>query len=184
MDLCYLRVHVFLYMAVNLQGPIRKKRKLTVSLPSLPPQQADNCISEFNLGGRIRTYQEEVGDDATSCAYLGAFNGVTVAVKQLKLYTPQLASALIQAYKQLFKLKHDNLVQVYGICPNKGYIVMGYCHIILGNCTLRTFGDLLLHYGDHLPVELRIMALSDIAEGRSFTVMVWCMVVTLSHLPY
>ena len=155
-------------MAVNLQGPIRKKRRLTVPLPLIPPQQADNWISEFNLEGRIRTSQDEVGDGATSRVYLGAFNGVTVAVKQLKLYSPRLASALIQAYKQLFKLKHDNLVQVYGICPNKGYIVMEYCHIILDNCTLRTLGDLLLHYGDHLPVELRIMALSDIAEGLQY----------------
>jgi len=98
---------VFLYKAVNLQGPIRKKRRLTVLLLS---QQADNWISEFNLEGRIRTSQDEVGDGATSRVYLGAFNGVTVAVKQLKLYTPQLASALIPAYEQLFKLKHDNLV--------------------------------------------------------------------------
>ena len=74
-------------MAVNLQGPIRKKRQLTVPLPSLPPQQANNRIGEFN-SERRRTSQDEVGDSATSCVYLGAFNGVTVAVQPLKLYTP------------------------------------------------------------------------------------------------
>ena len=89
--------------------------------------------------------QHEVGDGATSRVYVGTLDGVTVAVKQLKLHTPRLASALIQAYEQLFKLKHDNIVQVFGICPTNGYIVMEYCHTILHNHIPRTLGDLLTH---------------------------------------
>ena len=50
---------------VNLQGvPVCKKRRLGVTLPSLAQQ--DNWISGFNLEGRIRTSQNEVGDGATS----------------------------------------------------------------------------------------------------------------------
>ena len=42
---------------------------------------------------------------------------------------------------------------------------MEYC---LCNHTFRTLGDLLTHYGDNLPVEHRIMALCDIAEGLQY----------------
>jgi len=79
-----------------------------------------------------------------------------------------MASALIRDYEQLFKLKHDNIVQVFGICPTSGYIAMWYCQMILHNHTIRTLGDLLAHCGDDLPVEHRIMALSDIAEGLQY----------------
>ena len=148
------------------KAPARKKRRLGVNLPSLA--QRDNWISDFNLEGRIKTSQSEVGDGATSRVYMGKLDGVTIAVKQLKCYSPRLAPALIQAYDQLFKLKHDNNVQVYGICPSSGQIIMEYCHRVLDNCTLRTLGDLLLHYGSHLPDELKIMALSDVAEGLQY----------------
>ena len=116
--------------------------------------QQDNWISGFNLEWRIRTSQNEVGDGATSRVYVGTLDGITVAVKQLRGYSPRLAPALIQAYDQLFNLKHDNIVRVHGICQKSGQIVMEYCHRVLDNCTLRTLGDLLLHYGNHLPDEL------------------------------
>ena len=45
---------------------------------------------------------------------------------------------------------------------------MEYCHTILHNHTLKTLGDLLMHYVDDLHVERRIMALSDIAEGLQY----------------
>ena len=109
-----------------------------------------------------------MGDGATSHVYMGSLDGITVAVKQLKCYSPRLATALIHAYDQLFNLKHDNVVQVLGICPMSGQIIMEYCHRVLDNCTLQTLGDLLLHYGSHLPDELRIMALSDVAESLQY----------------
>ena len=112
--------------------------------------------------------QKEVSDGTTSRVYMATLDGITIAVKELKLYTPRLASALIQAYKYLLKLNHDYIVQVLGIFPTSGYIVMEYCHTILCNHTFRTLGDLLTHYGDNLPVEHRIMALSDIAEGLQY----------------
>ena len=168
-----LHAHLFIFICpftlVHIQGVhALKKRRLAALLPPLPPQQDHNCISSFSLEGRIIISQQEVGDGAISHVYVGTFDGVTVAVKQLKLYIPRLASALIQAYEQLFKLKHDNIVQVFGICPTSGYIVMEYCHTILHNHTFRTLGDLSTHYGDDLPAEHRIMAFSDIAEGLQY----------------
>ena len=70
----------------------------------------------------------------------------------------------------MFHLKHDNLVQVFGICPKAGHIVMEYCQkvIIINGHTLRTLGDLLLYYGNGLPQVLRIAALIDVAEGLQY----------------
>ena len=62
--------------------------------------------------------------------YMGTLDGITVAVKQLKCYFPRIVPTVIQAYEQLFNLKHDNIVQVHGICPKGGKIVMEYCHRI------------------------------------------------------
>ena len=63
---------------------------------------------------------------------MGTLDGITVeitvAVKQLNCYFPRLVPTVIQAYAQLFNLKHDNIVQVNGICPKGGKIVMEYCH--------------------------------------------------------
>ena len=43
----------------------------------------------------------------------------------------------------------DNLVCVLGICPEVGYVVMEYFKkVINGTGSLKTLGDLLLHYGD------------------------------------
>ena len=97
--MCFTVLFILDSCVVNLQGvPACKKRRLGVILPSLVQQ--DNWISDFNLDGRINTSQSEVGDGATSRVYM---DDNTVAVKQLKCYSPRLAPALIQAYNQLFK---------------------------------------------------------------------------------
>ena len=40
--------------------------------------------------GKVTKSQNEVGDGASSRVYTGVFNGDTVAVKQLKCYSPRL----------------------------------------------------------------------------------------------
>lgn len=116
----------------------------------------------------METSQTKVGDGASSEVYIGSFSGMTVAVKQLKCYSPWFAAGLIKSYECLFHLKHDNVVQVLGICPKAGYIVMEYCETVVHGHTLRTSGELLLHYGSDLPVELRIVALCDVSEGLQY----------------
>jgi len=46
------------------------------------------------------------------------------------------------------------------------YIVMEYCQKVINRHTLRTLDDLLLFYDSDLPMQLRIVALCDVAEGR------------------
>ena len=83
-----------------------------------------------------------MGDGASSEVYIGCFSDMTVAVKQLKCYSPRFASDLIKSDECLFHLK---AVKVLGTCPKAGYIVMKYCETIVYGHTLRTLGDLLLH---------------------------------------
>ena len=120
------------------------------------------------MDGQVESSTKEVGDGASSRVYLGSFHGITVAIKQLKSYSPRLASSLIKAYEPVFHLEHDNVVKVYGICPKVGYIVMEYCQKVVDGQELKTLGDLLLHYGSSVPEELRITALCDVAEGLQY----------------
>ena len=132
-------------------------------LPVAPPKES--WTSTFDLEDKEETSQQKVGDGASSKVYNGSFNGMTVAVKQLKSYSPQFSTGLIKSYEPLFHLKHDNVVPVFGICPKVGYIVMEYCETVVHGHTLRTLGHLLLHYGNDLPQQLRIIVLFDVLEG-------------------
>ena len=136
------------------------------ALPTISPKES--WTSEFNLDDKVETSQKEVGDGASSRVYIGRLHGITVAVKQLKCYSPRLASGLIKSYERLFHLRHDNIVQVLRICPRVGCIVMEYCQKLIHGHTLRTLGDLLLYYASDLPVQLRIAALCDVAEGLQY----------------
>jgi len=42
---------------------------------------------------------------------------------------------------------------------------MEYCETAVDGYTLRTLDDLLLHYSNDLPQQLRIVALCDVSEG-------------------
>ena len=144
---------------------VKKKRccQLTLALASVAPK--DRWTSKFNLEDKVETSQKKVGDGASSEVYIGIFSDMTVAVKQLKCYSPRFASDLIKSYECLFHLKHGNVVKVLGICPKAGYIFMEYCETIVHGHTMRTLEDLLLHYGSDLPMELGIVALCDVSEG-------------------
>ena len=120
--------------------PVTKKRRLSFALPTIEP--IVNWYSEFNLDGKMEISQKAVGDGATSWVYVGSLHGMTIGVKQLQCYSPQLASCVIKAYECVIHLKHDNLVQVFGICPKAGYIIMEYCHKVIDGHTQRTFGHL------------------------------------------
>lgn len=57
--------------------------------------------------------------------YKGFVGEKMIAVEQLKLYSPRLASSLIDAYENLFELSHGN-VKVLEICPKEEHIMMKY----------------------------------------------------------
>ena len=147
--------------------PPSKKRRIFTTLPTVTPGPS-NWVSEYNLEGKVVKSQNEVGDGASSRVYTGVFNGDTVAVKQLKCYSPRLSSALINSYEWLFHLEHTNIVKVYGICPKAGQVVMEYCEKIVNSFTIHTLHDLQVHLGSEMPIELRLLALSDVAEGLEY----------------
>ena len=43
----------------------------------------------------------------------------SIAVKQLKSYSPRLAPTFVKAYEPLFNLNHNNIMRVVGLCPNR-----------------------------------------------------------------
>ena len=102
--------------------------------------QQDNWINNFNLEGRIRTSQNEVGGGVTSRVYMATLDGITIAVKQLKCYSPRLAPAA-----SVLTSNMTTLCKYMAFAQRTGKIVMEYCHRVLDNYTLRT---LLLHCGN------------------------------------
>ena len=96
------------------------------------------------------------------------FNGDTMAVKQLKCYSPQLSSALIKSYECLFHLEYTNIVKIYRICPKAGQVVMEYCEKIVDGFTIHTLNDMQVHLGSDMPLELRLLAFSNVAEGLEY----------------
>ena len=148
----------------NWDEPPSKKRRIFTTLPTVTSGYS-TWVSEYNLEGKVIKSQNEVGDGASSRVYTGVFNGDTVAVKQLKCYSPRLASALIKSYERLFHLEHINIVKVFGICPKAGQVVMEYCEKIVDGFTIHTLNDMQVHLSSDMPVELRLLALSDVAEG-------------------
>jgi len=63
---------------------------------------------------------------ATSSVYFGDMDGKQVAVKQLKCYSLRLEPVLVKTYES-FNLQHENVVKVFGMCPQAGQIVLEYC---------------------------------------------------------
>ena len=129
---------------------------------------AYNWVSEYNLEGKVTKSGTELGDGASSRVYLGSWNGTMVAVKELKMYIPRLASSFVKAYEPLFNLSHPNIVQVLGICPQTGLIVLEYCCKSLHDLMIKTLAGLLLQLGDDTPLQLRILALTDTVAGVRF----------------
>ena len=69
-----------------------------------------NWVSEFNLEGKIVRSQVELGDGASSRVYIGMLNGMQIAVKQLKSYSPRFAApSIVKRYEKLYTLNHKSL---------------------------------------------------------------------------
>jgi len=145
----------------------RKRRKLAFH----PPQQPVPFLweSPHNKEGKVNITTTELGDGATSRVYLGEMSGKMVAVKKLKLYLPQQAPLLIDAYKKSFYMHHPKVVQTLGICPESGWIILELCQMKFGGRTIHTLLDVMAAYsGEEFPMDLRITALADVIEGIQY----------------
>ena len=74
----------------------------------------------------------------------------------------------MEAYEPLLTLSHPNIKQVHGICPQTGLIVLEHCSKSVNGLTVTTLAGLLLHLGNSIPMELRLLALIDTAEGIQY----------------
>ena len=124
-----------------------------------------NWVSKYNLEEKVTKSSTELGDGASSRVFLGTWNDTLVAIKQLKMYVPRLAPSFVNAYESLFNLSHPNIAQVLGICPQTGLVVLEYCSKSVNGSTITTLAGLLLQLGNCIPMELRLLALIDTAEG-------------------
>ena len=95
-------------------------------------------------------------------------NDKQVAVKRLKGYAPQHAATLVKVYDQFFHLNHPKVVAIYGVCPKSGFVILELCEKIIGDQTIHTLQDLMHVYGSELPLDVRVAALADIAEGIEY----------------
>ena len=155
---------------MNTDSQPSKRRRISITLPR-PTETVGvaTWVSKYNLDGKVQNSNTEVGDGATSRVYKGTLDGNTVAVKHLKHYSPaRLSSVLIKCYQPMFHLENTNLVKILGICPKAGQIVMEYCEKVIEGYTVHTLNDILVQLGNRMPVELRLLALCDVAEGLSY----------------
>ena len=65
----------------------------------------------------------------------------------------------------LSNLENANWVKIFGICPKAEHTVMENCKKVIKGCTIHTLNDILRN---HMAVELRLLALCDVAEGLSY----------------
>jgi len=115
------------------------------------------------------TNDAEVGDGASSRVYVGKMNCTDVAVKKLKGYSHSQASSFVKSYEKFLHMQnHPKIAKIYGLCPQSGYIIMELCEKNLGDEVVHTLEDLMVTYGSEMPLNLSLIALTDIIEGVEF----------------
>ena len=147
-------------------APAKKRRKFAV--PKLMGFKDSDWVSKFNLEGKVVKTTDEVGDGDSSRVYKGYIDGRMVPVKQIKLYSPRHVATLIAVHESLFELSHTNIVQVLGICPKQGQIILEYCEKNIDGTVVRTLADMQLQSGGSLPEDLRVTAIADFADGVQY----------------
>ena len=111
----------------------------------------------------------ELGDGASSRVYLGTMDGKKVAIKKLKCYSCSQGAAFVKAYEKFVSIPHHpKIATMFGLCPNTGCIALELCEKQIGGHKMHTLEDLMSMYGDQIPIDLKILAMTDIIEGTQF----------------
>ena len=63
---------------------------------------------------------------------------------------------------------HPKVAKIYGLCLQTGCIAMELCEKKIGDQKVHTLEDLMVMYGDDMPLDLKVIALADIIEGIEF----------------
>jgi len=149
-----------------MEPPKKRPKKLNVALP---PPRTFTWNSRYNKEKEVSTSSTELGDGASSRVYLGLMDGKKVAVKKLKGYSCAQGASFVKAYEKFLSISHSSKVAtMFGLCPNSGCIVLEYCEKQIGDHKVHTLENLMTMYGDELPIDLKIMAMTDIIEGIEF----------------
>ena len=149
-----------------MEPPKKCHRRISLLMP--PSIKEYQWESPYNKEGKVKISLDELGDGASSRVFVGEMNGKRVAVKSLKGYAPQHATALVQVYEQFFHLDHPKVVAIYGVCPKSGFVILELSEKIIGDQTIHTLQDLMHMYGSELPLDVKVAALADIAEGIEY----------------
>ena len=137
---------------------------------TLPSHKSFVWESPYNMEGKITvSLTNEVGDGAGSRVYVGTMNCREFAVKKLKGYSYSQASSLVKSYEQYLHMHdHPKVAKIYGLCPQSDYVIMELCEKKLGDEVVHSLEDLMVIYGNEMPLDLSIIALTDISEGVGF----------------
>jgi len=104
---------------------------------------------------------------AVGCTW--ALNGKKVAIKKLKGYSCNQKAAFVKAYEKFVSVQsHTKTVTVLGLCPNTGCILLEFCEKQIRDHKIHMLGDLMRLYGDNIPLDMKVLALTDIIEGVEF----------------
>jgi len=149
-----------------MDPPKKRPRKLNVALP---PPRSFTWNSPYNKEKDVSVSSTELGDGASSRVYLGTMDGNRVAIKKLKGYSCAQGAAFVKAYENFLSMPHfPKVATMFGLCPNSGYVVLEFCEIQIGDHRIHTLENLMTMYGDELPIDLKLLAMTDVIEGIEF----------------
>ena len=60
------------------------------------------------------------------------------------------------------------VVAIHGVCPKSGFVILELCEKIIGDQMIHTLQDLMNMYQNELPLDVKVAALADIAEGIQY----------------
>ena len=152
----------------SMEPPKEHIRKFNITV--LPPPLTFVWNSPFNKEKEVSISSAELGDGATSRVYLGTMNDKTVAIKKFKGYSCNQGAVFVKAYEKFASMQsHPKIATLFGLCPNTGFIVLEFCEKQIGDHKIHTLEDLMrLYDADEIPMDLKILALTDIIEGVEF----------------
>ena len=102
------------------------KRGLSSSFTKRPSTRNVELPESYVISSsEIEIFQPALGQGATSTVFKGRFNGLSVAIKKFNLdEAPRNEDYLIREAAELIKLKHDNIINCYGVCLNQLSLIL------------------------------------------------------------
>ena len=80
-----------------------------------------------------------------------------------------------KAYEKFVSIPHHpKIATMFGLCPNTGCIVLELCEKQIGDHKIHTLENLMSMYGDEIPMDLKILAMTDIT--------MYVKLISLAHL--